>query len=107
MDSIDRQTLVKLFDLMSQQIQTLQDQIKNLTNVQRMTDVQIDNQSILLNNLDKRCRTLESHTNELGIQVFGLINPPTSEDPESGMDLEPEIAWPTPRSNIDPKEIPF
>jgi len=93
MDPIDRETLVKIIEILQQQIKNLQDQITSLN--QR---TEIMHNVILAQNkvTDAQYECIDIRLDALGRHCFGTINPPTSEDPESGMDLEPEICWPSP-----------
>ena len=91
MNPTDRETLVKIIEILQQQIKNLQDQISSINKrTEIMHELMIAQNEVV----DAQYECIDIRLDALGAHVFGTINPPTSEDPESGMDLKPEICWP-------------
>lgn len=90
MDS-DRQTFIQIIDLLQAQIKNLQDQITSLNQRSELMYNTIVAQNKVT---DAQYECIDIRLDALGRHCFGTINPPTSEDPESGMDSEPDICWP-------------
>jgi hypothetical protein len=78
-------------DMTDTQIQLLQSQINNL---QQQIEALKEIMTIQSEINDIEFRSSQKLIDILGRHCFGVINPPTSEDPESGMDDEAEVCWP-------------
>lgn len=74
MDQTDRQLIIQMVTALQGLIKSNEMEIKTLKTQLQLAEIRIES---------------------LGSAVFGTISPPSNtEDPESGMDDEPEVCWP-------------